>query len=88
MFARRKRGRAIFAHLDWLWAFRSDAARLVAVGVVAVAFTVIGCIGPITRTWLADRRDAREHELRKAALVARLEQEIARRRRERLDLDG
>ena len=75
-------------HLEWLWAFRSDGSRLLAVGRVALAGIVIGCIGPVARAWQSDRQDAREHELRKAALTARLRSEIERQKQERLDLDA
>jgi hypothetical protein len=37
------RGLQVFGDLGWLSAFDSDWARLVAVGIVAIAFVVVSC---------------------------------------------
>ncbi len=41
----------------------------------------------MARAWQQDRKDEREHELRKTAMLARLEVETERRRTERRDAE-
>jgi hypothetical protein len=78
----------MFGDFVWLSAFSTDAYRLAAIAVAAVALVVIFTIGPVSRAWLADRQDARSHERRRLALIARLDDEQERRRVERLDRDA
>jgi hypothetical protein len=78
----------VFGDLVWLSAFSSDAYRLGAIVVVAVATALIFTVRPVAAAWLADRQDARSHERRRLALIVRLEDERERRKLGRLDLDA
>ena len=76
----------MFKDLEWLSAFQSDKARLIALVIVVVATIIISCARPISQAWLADRKDRRKFEIDRIKLLNKLESEIERRKRERLDL--
>lgn len=78
----------MFGDLRWLSAFESDWARLVAVGIVAVAFVLISCGRKGMQIWADDRLDKRSHERKKQAMAAAVAERIERREAERLDLDA
>lgn len=79
---------SIFGDFAWLSAFSTDAYRLAAVVVAAIALVAIFTVRPIAQAWVADRADARSHKRRREALVARIADERESRRLGRLDLDA
>lgn len=76
----------LFGELQWLSLFHSDFYRLLAVGVVCLAW-VSRRVPEVMRVWADDRRDRRAHERKKLALMLQIDDRIARREAERLDLD-
>jgi hypothetical protein len=79
---------ALFGDFQWLSFFRSDWARLAAIALVCVALIAIFGLPPLARVLASDRADRRSHERRKLALTMRIEEELDRRKRGRLDLDA
>jgi hypothetical protein len=78
----------LFGDFQWLSFFRSDWARLAALALVCVALVAIFGLPALAKVLASDRADRRSHERRKLALVMRVEEEIDRRKKGRLDLDA
>lgn len=77
----------LFGNLDWIYAFRSDTARLAAIALVCLTFITIFCLPALARTWAADRADQREHERKRLELIAAVDAKLARRTAERRHRD-
>jgi hypothetical protein len=79
---------SIFGDFAWLSAFSTDAYRLAAIVVAAIALVAISAVRPIAQARVADRADARFHQRRWESLVARIADERESRKLGRLDLDA
>jgi hypothetical protein len=80
-------GSPVLGDLGWLSAFNSDWAKLVAVGIVAVAVIVVSCGRKAMQVWADDRLDRRAHERKKQAMATAVAEKIEERKAQRLDLD-
>ena len=78
----------ILKRLEWLAAFESDWARLVALGIVAVAAVVAVSIGALSKVWLADRNAQRHVRLEELKLRYKFEERATRKVRKVEKQDG